>query len=424
MNAVPRKRAKPDPAKKRLGTGELVPDWMDKEPWWPPTSSPLQSIPRQTTKLVVDSQWMTTHGVIVVDRGYPVVPWVCAITVGNHTMYKNDTKYGGYPYLLARGWLAMGWREGTALANATVKIPGTPNMWWVPRWCLTEYLQAVGRIWNGFALSIRDVCIGRPQRYTALKEAHRRYHVGPWVRKQLGRNYPHQVVLAGMGYPAERKDHVKSLIDQAMKNYPTPHEMMAGVWASRPWIMQAVPEVPEASPGSEWWGPTTRNTRKSRLVDNGAAVFSMWDATRVNAMAMDAADKHWHVLSMTAFKILQWLTVNPKTGRYNTFRPTHALKAYISRVNRLRSWMGPGADHSAFDEMVTTASEILNAGAALNKTAPDNPWRLYYHHRLKQIDAAVTTKAYRAAVKAWWRTGDPRQAPRTAPLLVYVRPFF
>ena len=76
MNAVPRKRAKPDPAKKRLGTGELVPDWMDKEPWWPPTSSPLQSIPRQTTKLVVDSQWMTTHGVIVVDRGYPVVPWV------------------------------------------------------------------------------------------------------------------------------------------------------------------------------------------------------------------------------------------------------------------------------------------------------------------------------------------------------------
>jgi hypothetical protein len=422
---IPKGKAKKDPAKKRLGKGELVPDWMGEAPWWDPqTSTPLKSLPRHRSSLDIDTKWMPANGVFVIDRGYPAIPWVCSITVGNHTMYKNDNKYGGYPYLLARGWRAIGWREGTALVATTVKVPGTKNMWWVPRWCTAEYLAAASKIWNSFALSVHDVCIRRPQRYLALREAHRRYNVAPWVRKQLRLNYPDHDILAGMGYP-QRAEHVKELVAAAMKNYPTPHEMLTGVWSSKPWIFSAAPEVPAIDPGNEWWGPTTVNTSKTRKKGiTPVQDFSPWeDPYIVNTMALEAAEKHWDILTMLSSRILKWLTVNPKTGRYDVIRPVNTLKMYIARVNRLRSWMGPGADHETFGAMATIASEMLAAGSALNKSAPDNPWRTYYRNRLKNVTATVSTREYKAAVKAWWRTGDPKKAPRPAkPLLTWPKP--
>ena len=418
-------RTRPDPAKKRLGTGELVPDWKNVPPWWDPVnSSPLRDLPKSTTRVVVDPLWMARSGVIVVDRGPPVVPWVCSITVGNHTMYKNQAKTGGYPYLLARGWSAIGWREGTTMAASSVKIPGSTNMYWIPGWALPEYMRMVSRVWDSFALSIYDVCVRRPQRYASLKEAHRRWNVMPWIRRTLTKNYPHPVILADMGYPRDRKEHIKTLTTQAMANYPSPAELMEGVWASRPWILPAA-EVAPTTAASTWWHPklpaATRN-RKIKPPSNPPQLFTMWDHQRANTMALDAADKHWYQLRAGLSQVISWLTVNPRTGRYDVIRPVARLKILMSRNTRLRTWSGPGADATMHAELETALGEVLNAGQALNKSAPDNPWRLYYRMRLQYVLKQISTREYSAAVKAWWRTGDPGKAPAIPPVPPYNKP--
>lgn len=412
-------RPKPWHRKKKTNTAppEKLPPY---QVWWDElNSTPLRSLPQSKTRVTLDTEWMAREGVLVFDRGYPEVNWVCSITIGNHVIYHKHGQSGGYPYQLALAWRKASWKPGGKLGKHSVAVPGHPHLWWIPKWALPTYLKEVGALWDKFARSIYDVCVANPDRYLKLRAGHRRWEIMTWVQKVLGREYPNLSVLTAMGFPSDKRELVLQLTAEAMKNYPSPQELMNGVIASKPWFVHAAP-VP-LSFYADYVPPPRKAFGKITPI-NATTDFTPWDHQRVNTMALEACEKHWWELKQRMHKILKWLTPDPKTNRYYPLIPVMTCNSTYMTSQTLKRWMGPAADTVFHEELAAICKEIPLKSSVLTKTAPDNPWRLHYRHRLNRLLHNIEQRDYKRAVLAWWRTGDPQVAPKSPASPVWPKP--
>lgn len=345
---------------------------------------------------VVQSPWMS-DGLLVQDRGYPRCFWPTFFMVGNHKIYKRFLEYpGGYPYLLAKQWRKEVRYTGVNLHHSAIPVPGLASTWWVPPWMAKRYLEDLDKIWDKFMADAVHVATHR-KRYDSLKESHRKWHIAPWIRKELHRNYPNHDSMVSLGFPEDREAMVQELSFQSLANYPSPQQLVDGVADSRPAIWQATP-----SPA--------------------AGRYSIWTPYRVRTMAVTAADKYSWVLYMSLRRIAAWMTPSRKTGRYAPLLPVDTLKKARVRNRRLAEWDGPGHDSVLFAAVDKLVSDIMAvAGPRLSNTAPSNPWRRHFLVRTNHLIVGVTDRRYKAAKVDWWCSGDPGTVPTIpAPRIVPV----
>ena len=344
------------------------------------------SLPVSPSYQIEPSTWMSS-GLLVQDRGYPRCFWNTFIMVGNHKMYKRFTEFpGGFPYLLAKQWRKEVRYTGVNLHHSAITVPGLSNTWWVPPWAAARYLTDLNKIWDKFMADVVHVTTHR-KRYEALKEAHRKWHIAPWVRKEMQRNYPNHDSLVSLGFPEDREAMVQELSFQSLINYPSPQQLIDAIADSRPAIWQATP---------------------SPL----AGRYSFWTTRRIRAMAVKASDKYAWVLYMSLRRLAAWMSPSRKTGRYVPLLPVTSLKVAKARNRRLAEWEGPGHDPVLFSALDRLISDIMAvAGPRLSNVAPSNPWRRHFLVRINHLIIGITSKEYKAAKVNWWCSGDINNVP-------------
>lgn len=376
----------PQPVVPRVPTRDLS---TEKDlPQWP---DPVGPSPGLTVEPGTPGSWMATGGTLWIDRGYPVIHWVTAITVGNHVMYKAEDKTnGGYPPLLGKKLRKAGWTSGRHLWKHCIPVPGTPNMYWVPSWYTQQYLKEVQTVWDHISREVISAC--SRNRYLGLRESYRRYTLIPWIRTTLAAHYPEHHILVSMGYPENREDFIDELANACMRNYPTPQQFVDACWTSRPWSLAGHDPA------------TTAGIPRD---------YSLWTPERSRVMAMAAADKNYWQVLRTYDRLRKWLTVNPRTGKYDGIVPVATLRHLVASTRRLAAWEGPGADAGYTQAVELLASDMTRAPAALRSPLPDNELRRYFLDRLLVLQAYYTAPAYIADKKAWWISGDPGVAPTT-----------